>query len=873
MTLSLWNIGPNTAPDSTISSSQFYREALKQGQSYLADQFEKNADIIQLVHLRSHFVDQVLQQLWQQHIPSNTPVTLLAVGGYGRGELHPYSDIDLLVLLDESISQKPPQGLSDFLTQLWDIGLEIGHSVRTIKECRKQASDDITIATNLLETRQLSGQSYLYNELIQLTVNHKTWDTGRFYKQKRKEQRQRHKKYNDTANNLEPNIKESPGGLRDLQVISWVAQQHFNVTDLRGLRLEGFLSDLEYEHLESAQIFLWRVRFALHNQAKRKEEKLLIEHQRELATQLGYKDTESRMAVELFMKEYYLCARSVGQMNDLLLQLFEENIILADEPRHIEPINNRFQIHNGYLETINSAIFAFYPLAMLELFLVLQQNPQIKGVRADTIRQLHSHRYLINQQFRSNPKNCALFMEIIRQPMGITHEFRRMNKHGILGAYLPNFGRIVGQMQHDLFHIYTVDEHTLFLVRNLRRFSCDEFKDELPLCSDLYYQIPKVELLFIAGLFHDIAKGRGGDHSKLGVVDAQEFCQQHKLSEADTTLVTFLVRQHLTMSATAQKLDINDPDVIKDFALNVATIERLNCLYLLTVADIRATNNNLWNGWRDSLLRQLYNATRHWLEHSHDMAKTIDEKRTERQQQALTKLLQQSWSEQQVIELWNSYAPDYFLKNTTEEISWQTHEILTSPQESTLIRIRRHDTKDTIEIFIMTPDKPGIFAATTSGLEQLQLNILDAKISITSKGNTLNTYIVNGHTENQNKIIEKIHQQLMTSKPVSLPASTLTPRKMKLFETEPTINFDTHQKQNYTIMTLKTHDRPGLLSIISQLFLQCDIQIINAKLTTLGDQVDDTFFMSKNNGQSLNEDEQNELRHVLINGLTAPNHN
>lgn len=865
---SLWEIADNSAPNIETADVSFYRQALKQGQEYLVQQFEQQADIVTLVHQRSYFADQALQQLWQHHIPVDTPISLLAVGGYGRGELHPFSDIDLLVILDESVSEQPPQGLSDFLTQLWDIGLEIGHSVRTIKECRQQAETDITIATNLLETRLLCGDSGLFSELQQLTVSHKTWDTCRFYLEKRQEQTQRHLKYNDTANNLEPNIKESPGGLRDLQIISWVAQQHFNVQNLHGLKDKGFLSNSEYSTLESALRFLWRIRFALHIQANRKEEKLMIEHQRELAIQLGYTETENRLAVEVFMKEYYLNARVVGQLNELLLQLFEENIILADETRDITPVNRRFQIHNGYLETINSGIFAFYPHAMLELFLILQQNPDIKGIRANTIRQLYAHIHLIDNHFRSDIKNRSLFMEIIRQPVGITHEFRRMNKYGVLGAYLPEFGQIVGQMQHDLFHIYTVDEHTLFLVRNLRRFSCEEYKDEFPLCSKVYYELPKTELLFIAGLYHDIAKGRGGDHSLLGVVDAKAFCTLHNLSDYDTRTVTFLVRQHLTMSATAQKFDINDPDVIKAFAAKVKTVDRLNYLYLLTVADIRATNNNLWNGWRDSLLRQLYNATKQWLEHHHNVAKSAEEKISQRQKQAQQQLTFQSWSTAQVNQLLQEYDDDYFLRHTTNQIVWQATSRLQNLEQHTLINARQHDQEDTIEIFIFTQDKPRIFAATTACLEQLQLNILDAKISISSHNNTLNTYIVNGPTDNQTIIVDKLRQQIENVEEIKEYCPVLTPRKMKLFETEVSIHFQTHEQQNHTILEINTHDRPGLLSTIAQVFLQCDIQLINAKLATLGDQVEDIFFITKNNGEPLNETEQSQLQQTLIEGLS-----
>lgn len=866
--LSLWQISTNKKPNPNTSDISFYRTALEHGQAYLKQQFENKQDIITLVHQRSVFVDEVLQALWQHHISDDIPISLVAVGGYGRGELHPCSDIDLLILLDETLSDQPPPELSSFLTQLWDIGLEIGHSVRTIQECRQQAEDDITIATNLLETRLLCGEKALYSALQQLTINHKTWDTRRFYQQKKQEQLQRHLKYNDSINNLEPNIKESPGGLRDLQVISWVAQQHFGVKDLKGLRQKGFLATSEYNQLEKAQRFLWRVRFALHLCANRKQENLLIDHQRELAKILAYQETDSRLAVEHFMKDYYRCARSVSQMNELLLQLFEENIILADENPQIDPINRRFQVHNGYLETINSGIFAFYPYAMLEVFLILQQHPEIKGIRADTIRQLHAHRHLIDRRFRADIKNRSLFMEIIRQPKGVTHEFRRMNRLGILGAYLPAFGQIVGQMQHDLFHAYTVDEHTLFLVRNLRRFSCPEYQTEFPLCSEVYEQLPKPELLFIAGLFHDIAKGRGGDHSKLGVVDAATFCKQHSLSDFDTSLVTFLVRQHLTMSATAQKFDIHDPDVIRIFGETVHSVERLNYLYLLTVADIRATNNNLWNGWRDSLLKQLYHTTKQWLVHHDEAAKNTAEKSQRQQAAALKSLIEQSFSEQQVTDLWQHYEPDYFLRHTVDEINWQTAYRLKNPTAPTLVNSRKHDQDNMLEIFICTKDKPRIFAATTACLEQLQLDILDAKISVSANGDTLNTYIVNGSKQHQTDIIKALEKQLNNLGEIKTYSTLITPRKMKLFQTIPNIHFQTNEEQNHTVMELKTHDRPGLLSSVAQVFLQQDIQVINAKLTTLGDQVEDVFFISTLSGIPLNTDEQHNLQQKLTHNLS-----
>ena len=859
-------VSPNSSSDLPIDTT-FLRESLEQGQLYLQRQFEANNDVGKLVKQRANFVDEAIRTLWAQNVDISQPISLIAVGGYAREELHPYSDVDMLILLGDSLTEQPPESISRFLTQLWDVGLEIGHSVRSLKQCRELAEQDITIATNLLETRLLAGSPVLFKSLRNLTVTNKTWNEELFYQEKIKEQKQRHQKYNDTANNLEPNIKESPGGLRDLHVISWIAQQHFSVNDLHSLNQKGFIENNEFDALNKAQHFLWRIRFGLHLIAGRKQEKLMIDHQRELATMLGYHDDEKRLAVEYFMKDYYLCARSVEQMNELLIQVFKENILLAQDKPAITPINRRFQINNGYLETINSGIFAFYPYSMLELFLILQQNPTIRGIRANTIRQLYAHLHLIDNTFRTDIKNQSLFMEIVRHGSGLTHGFRRMNKIGVLGAYIPEFGVIVGQMQHDLFHTYTVDEHTLFLVRNLRRFSCEEYKNEFPLCSEVFYQISKPELLYIAGLFHDIAKGRGGDHSKLGVVDATTFCENHGLSKYDTDLVAFLIRHHLTMSSTAQRYDIHDPDVLKKFSKTIQSVERLNYLYLLTVADIRATNESLWNSWRDSLLKQLYHMTRQFIEDTESTAKSMEEKSQQQRQISLSVLVDSVWDENKVLELWQYYDDDYFLRHSVDEIIRQTEQRLKQPNVATLIKTRNYDDDGTIEIFILTKDKRGIFSAITVALDHLQLNILDAKINTASNGELLNTFIVNGPERDTEEIVNEISSSLTNLDQINV-STVYTPRIMTLFRTAPVINYQNNVQDRYTILELYTHDRPGLISTVAQVFIDCKIHLLNAKLVTLGDQVEDVFFITTVDHKALSSNRKLQIKEALVDAFT-----
>jgi len=865
--LTLTDLVSDNQSYNTHIDTQLLHDKLQQSQLYLKQQFEADKDIVQLVKQRATYVDEAIQSLWVQNVGIFDSISLIAVGGYGRGELHPYSDVDLLLLIDDSLLEQPLESISLFLTQLWDVGLEIGHSVRTLEQCQELAQHDITIATNLLEARFLSGSPKLFESLQKLTVTNKTWNEQNFYQQKMEEQRKRHIKHNNTANNLEPDIKESPGGLRDLHTISWIAQQHFSVSDVHGLNQKGFIENNEYQALEKAQRFLWRVRFGLHIIAGRKQEKLLLDHQRELAIMLGYYDDDKRLAVEHFMKDYYLCARLVQQMNELLIQVFEENIILAENQQKIVPINRRFQINSGYLETINSGIFAFYPYSMLELFLILQQNPKIKGIRADTIRQIHAHLHLIDGIFRADVKNRSLFMDIIREGAGLTHTLQKMNRIGILGAYIPNFGVVVGQMQHDLFHTYTVDQHTLFLVRNLRRFSCEEYESEFPLCSEVFKQIPKPEILYIAGLFHDIAKGRGGDHSKLGVVDATNFCESHSLSNYDTDLVAFLVRHHLTMSATAQRCDIHDPVVLKKFSRTIQSVERLNYLYLLTVADIRATNENLWNGWRDSLLKQLYHMARQYLDDTENAAKNMEEKSQQQREVALSVLTDSIWDENKVLDLWQYYDDDYFLRHSVDEIIRQTEQRLKQPNVDTLIKTRHFDDDGTIEIFVLTKEQPGIFSAIAAALEHLQLNILDAKINTASNGDLLNTYIVNGPKRMEEEIVNGISSQLNHINKIDL-STVYIPRRMTLFKTEPVINYQNSLQRKHTILELYTHDRPGLISTVAQVFIDCKIHLINAKLVTLVDQVEDVFFITTIEHTALNSNRKLQLKKALVDAFT-----
>ena len=706
------------------------RQALERANENLNQRFLQGAAVTELVPLRSDLIDCLLVRLWR-HYANQTAATaaLVAVGGYGRGELHPYSDIDIMVLTAVDFPQVAESALSEFFTALWDIGLEIGHSVRNVSQCCQESADDITIATTLLEARLIHGPDALFEQMKRAISIEEIWPSDRFFEAKRAEQRTRHHRYDDTANKLEPNVKGSPGGLRDIQMIGWVAKRHFGVASLAELVVHNFLTPGQLKLLQDGQAFLWRVRYGLHVLTGRREDRLLFDHQARLATMLGYEDASYTLAVEQLMQRYYRSVMDLSRLNEMLLQLFEE-AILMDPQVSPTPINARFQVKNGYLQTSNDRVFAQDPSALLELFLLLQQHPELRGVSAYTVGLIKRNLYLIDEEFRQNPRNHRLFLSILRAPAGVTHELRRMNLYGVLGLYIPSFGRIVGRMQYDLFHAYTVDEHTMFVVNNLRRFALSRFDHEYPFCSRLVQSFDKPEVVYLAGLFHDIAKGRGGDHSELGAVDAEAFCLEHGMSQYDARTVAWLVRHHLALSMTAQKKDLSDPEVINSFAALVGDQNHLDYLYVLTVADVRGTNPKLWNSWKATLFQDLYQLTaralRRGLENPIDREQLISES----QATARQILRDAGTPDDAVDDVWKLFTEDYFLRYRSEEIAWHTEILADSDTESAhgLIDVRKQADGDGVEAVLYAPRGKGTFAHATAMLDELGMTIVDARI-------------------------------------------------------------------------------------------------------------------------------------------------
>jgi len=850
--------------NSTDEPIVLFKETIARTAKTLHERFEQGDDITALIHLRAKIIDHLLIEAWQYKISDTENAALIAVGGYGRGELHPASDIDLMILLAEKESEELSSQLGDLITFFWDIGLEIGHSVRTIGECTTEAQADITVATNIMEARLLFGPDALFDAMREATSPDKIWPSDQFFSAKWEEQRVRYEKYEATISNLEPNIKESPGGLRDIQMVGWVAKRHFGAQTMHDLVLHGFLTEEEYLDLMESQDLLWQVRYALHVLTNRREDRILFDYQRTLATQFGYEDDDTELGVEKFMQLYYKTALRISRMNEMLLQLFHEVILLEchlDEPK---PISRRFQSRSGFLEVTHNSVFSQYPLALLELFLIMEQHPELRGVRASTIRLVRSHRHLVDETFRSDICARSLFMEILRQPVGITHEFRRMNRYGILSRYIPAFGNIVGRMQYDLFHVFTVDIHTLLVLRNLRRFAVKEHRSEFPLCSDIIARLPKPELVYLASLFHDIAKGRGGDHSKLGAVDAREFCQAHGLSTHDSDLVAWLVEKHLLMSITAQRKDTSDPEVISEFATVVKSPVRLDYLYLLTQADIRATDPKKWNSWKNSLLRDLYTATKQALIRGLQNPQERDEIIHNNQAGARHLLKSDGFDPEVVDSHWATLSLDYFLQQTWEEIAWQTKLVLSLKEgELPLINMRKSPTRGGNEILLYTQDRSDLFVLTTSLLDQLRLNIVSARIETASTGYSLNSFLVledNGNFVNQAERREEILAALVTGlnnpEAINQAISRRINRQLKHFSTPTRIDFVQDYGNQRTIMKLVADDRPGLLSLVGRAFVDEKINLINAKISTIGAEAQDTFFITDENNQQLTDHTQ-----------------
>ena len=827
-----------------------WRQTLAQGRAALKAAFGEKPNAAKALQRQCALVDEALRAIWGETGQSDE-LALIAVGGYGRGLLYPYSDVDVLILLPDECGDSARGRVETLVGMLWDIGLEIGHSVRTVGECQHEARRDVTVQTTLLESRLVAGNRKHYARFAAAIV--KDLDVAYFVEAKLLEQQQRHTRFNNTAYNLEPNIKESPGGLRDLQNILWISRATGVGHSWLDLTRQKILTREEARQLKRHEATLAVLRVRLHYLTNRREDRLLFDFQAALAKEYGLADTPARRASEQLMQQFYTTAKAVQLLNTIVLQNLRRRISPRPTPEPHD-LNDRFRVNEELLEA-SHGLFKRQPSAILEAFLLVQDHPELKGFAVPTMRALWHARNQIDAAFRRDPENRARFMEMLRRPTGITHALRRMNQYGVLGRYIPAFGRIVGRMQHDLFHVYTVDEHILMVVRNLRRFAVPEMAHEYPLCSRLFTEFDRIEVLYLAGLFHDIAKGRGGDHSKLGMADAAKFCRAHGLSKEDTELVTWLVEQHLMMSATAQKQDLSDADVIRAFADKVGNDRRLVALYLLTVADIRGTSPKVWNAWKAKLLEDLFRATRRLLNPGTVPAENTLQARQER---ALVKLRAYAIADEAARRLWVKLDDSYFLRHDEQDIVWHTRLLnyrVDTPEP--IVKARLSPIGEGLQVMIYAPDEKSLFARICGFFQSISFSIAEAKIYTTRHGYALDSFQVMdpAHaTSHYRDLISYIEHELQTllrtHGELPAPSKGRLSRQVRYVPMTPVVDIRPDEKGAYYYLNVVAGDRPGLLYRIARVLDNYDINLYTAKINTLGERAEDTFLV---NGDALRD--------------------
>ena len=820
-----------------------WKQRLAAARRQLGEHFSSRASARELLRRLSALVDRQLKDIWGSHaMPRH--VALAAVGGYGRGQLFPSSDVDLLILLSAPADAALARKIEDFVGLLWDTGIEVSHSVRTIDECIAMGASDVTVQTTLLEARMLAGKRELYARFAKRM--REALDPAEFMQAKVLEQQQRHMRYAET--NLEPNIKESIGGLRDLHTILWIARAAGIGKSWRDLARRGMITAAEAREIALHEQFLQSLRVRLHYCAGRREDRLLFDFQTALARQFGLRDRPHRLASEQLMQRYYRTAKAVFQFNTIVLQNLDARITPPRDTQY-HPVNARFGIRDELLLPRDERLFQRQPSTILESFLLLQQHPALKGMSAAALRALWRARRRINATFRKHPRNREQFMQILRAPARVARTLYRMNRYDVLGRYLPIFGRIVGQMQHDLYHVYTVDEHILRVLRNVRRFSVPELAHEFPLCSRLMSNFERPELLYLAALFHDIAKGRGGDHSALGAVDARRFCRDHGLGRDDASLVAWLVENHLVMSATAQKQDIADPVVVQAFARRVNDERHLIALYLLTVADIRGTSPKVWNAWKAKLLEDLFWLTRRLLTGD---SPTLASSLQARQDEARAKLRLYALPDGAEQALWNQLDDSYFLRHEPQETAWHTRLLYYRVRaDAPVVKARLSPAGEGLQVMIYVPDQRELFARICNFFERISYDIYEAKIYTTRHGYALDSFQIqdpDNRRPQYRDVIGLIEHDLAEclQRREALPPSgkPRLSRQLRHFPITPEVSIQPDEKGTSWVLSLLAGDRPGLLSRVARVLNAYDINLQTAKINTLGARAEDVFIVS-----------------------------
>ena len=848
-----------------------FKQCINDNYQWLEKMFG-HCPVADLVYGRAKFVDKLLQRLWTlNELATSSNLALIAVGGYGRGHLQPYSDIDLLILSQRDPSADEQQKIGQFITLLWDLGLDIGQSVRTIDQTMQLARNDITIATNLIESRWLCGNHEHYNQLTQRVQSKQFWTSKGFFQAKYLEQKNRHDKFHGTAYNLEPNVKENPGCLRDIQSIGWVAKKHFKVLKGRGLVAHQYFTQQEFDELVECRHHLWQIRFALHLEAGRGENRLLFDYQPAVAQRLGYGE-EGKASVEKMMKAFFRTVSRVSELNDMLLLRFKQEILKPAVKKRLK-LDENFELVDGLLRTTNDEYFQ-QPADILRFFRHITHDRRVTGLSSSSIRLLRNARRRFRTPYLQHDEDCRrILLELVEQPEFFGLSWDLMHRYGIMQAYLPQWDNIVGMMQFDLFHAYTVDEHTHRLIKNLFLYTRPEAKDTFPRCQRIMTNLDKPNLMFLAGIFHDIAKGRQGDHSVLGAKDVQVFCELHDLDKKDTELIRWLVENHLLMSVVAQRRDIYDPDVIHEFATRVRTKNQLNHLYALTLADIRATNDNLWNDWKSSLLRELYLLTRKALEDGLESEVDLQSRIDLHKERALNTLLEDGFTQQQVMECWAELDDSYFVRFSSKQINWHTRSILLAGEADDLLLVSINDQthRAGTEILVYGRNKPSLFAQVASVLDSRKCSIHDAQIMTTRSGFILDSFTVLDRegqriasTHRINSLKSAIEQQLQKTG-VEHSNRRKMSRRMRQLNAPTKVRF--FQQPTQTMLELEAFDAPGLLASISRIFVALNFSLHMAKISTIGERAEDIFILTNTEGNPLSTEQELELKRQLTSTL------
>ncbi|MCJ0826056.1 [protein-PII] uridylyltransferase [Luteimonas sp. 50] len=851
--------------DSDADWAAAARATLAADDAALAARFDRNDDIDALVAARTRAVDALVRAAWSRCIPPGAPLALFAVGGYGRGELFPQSDLDLLVLAATDAQAAHHDAIARLFALLWDAGLPAGHAVRSPAQCTQASAGDITVLTALSEARPLQADAAAVASLDEAIAPRQVWPPRDYFIAKREEQRARHARFDDTSDNLEPNLKEGPGGLRDVQTLRWMALRVLGARGLEPLVALGQLGADEHATIERERRALSRLRYGLHLVAGKREERLRFDHQKTLAARLGHVDNADNLAVEQMMQGFYRSAALVLRINERLLQRFEEQLEGEATP---EPLQPGYESRRGYLHATGPAwpggiddVFA--------LFAAWAAHPRLRGLHSQTARALAESLPRLPDHCSCDTATRGRFMALLRgtQPVDT---LARMARLGVLGRWIPAFARVSGRMQFDLFHVYTVDQHTLAVLRNIAGFASGQPDPRFAIAHEVWPRLRKPELLLLAGLFHDIAKGRGGDHSELGAVDARAFCLAHGLSEGDVALVEWLVRQHLLMSVTAQKQDIGDPGVIHRFATRVADRERLDLLYLLTCADIAGTSPKLWNAWKDRLLADLYTATRlalrRGLEHPPAAAERIAETRAAAQ--AL--LLGEGIAAAEIDALFARMPATGFLRGRADAIAWQALALRGVDSRGTAVHARplpQH--AGALEVFVLSPDRDGLFAAIVATLDRLGLAIQQARLLDGPEDNVFDSFEVlpaDGQRVVAAGEVERRLQAALANADLDgiRPARRTQPRHLRHFRLVPQVGFDLSGDGRRTVLSLVSTDRPGLLADVTAVLRRQRLRVHDARIATFGERAEDVFQISDERDLPLADPQQQALRDALL---------